>query len=439
MGRFKSENQQALRLSNLHVAVIRGATHEVLSILKSKAGRKTINSRDVYGSTPLMMAVLTGRLKIAKLLLRTGASTKARDYRGRSALKYGRASLFKRKLATYRQFGLRAVSKSQEIRRARITKILRHPAACASRTGDRLILLKPENTFKLDKQQLVRATTGVIASLIDPKVKMAAASGWTSNTGRGVKNVLDNSKYTQLVHEVCEFLDFDLTPSMRDNNRKPLPEHAGRFHACHVEKKLTVYWIIAALNVVLGTTDFRHMHKLQDATVPDFLKQALIILDHWPCRNLTSNWATQCWQFLGLIKRVTGIGIYVEPRPFLVGGTRQGVAGCQACECERCVKRFRAAEGSHSNNQNDKVADKGEDLDMEDEDSGDDINVVIDGDDDGEVQPYRPREQAPQARVLPTSSPEDWITYPSALDQAPVAKPRCLIFRGSDPHSELKP
>lgn len=133
MGRFKSENQRALRLSSLHVAVIRGATQEVLDILKSEAGRKTINSRDLYGSTALMMAVLTGRLNIARLLLRNGASTTARDYKGRNALKYGRASLFKRKLAIYRRFGLRAVSKNQEIRRSRITKILRHPAARASR------------------------------------------------------------------------------------------------------------------------------------------------------------------------------------------------------------------------------------------------------------------------------------------------------------------
>ncbi|GAB1320857.1 Serine/threonine-protein phosphatase 6 regulatory ankyrin repeat subunit C [Madurella fahalii] len=446
MGRFKSEHRRALRLSDLHIAVLGGETRNVREILRSDDGKKTINSRDAYGSTPLMIAVLTGRLTIARLLLRNGASTALKDYRGHTALKYGRASFFTRKLDAYRRLGLRAVSKTQEKRRARIATILRHPAACASsrlegehefsssflyKADDRLVLLKPEDVFRLDKQQLESATTGVIASLVDPMVKMAAVSGWTSNTERGNKTVLDNSKYTRLVRDVSEFLGFNLSRSFRDKNGKPLPEHAGRFNACHVEKKLAMYWVIATLNAVLGTTDFRQMPKLQGAVVPDILKQALIILDHWPCGN--------CWKFLDLIKRVTGIDIFVEPRPFLVRGIRQSVAGCRACKCERCVRTFKAAEDNNTRDQNDKNREGG-DLEEEEvlngedvlngeevlygEDIGDDTNVGT-GNGDVEAQPRAPIKQATQARVPPTSSPEDWKVWVSAPDQAPVAKPRC--------------
>lgn len=278
MSSSREAARHAYGLSNLHIAVISGRTHDVVDILKSEDGEPAINSRDRDGSTPLMTAVLTGRLSIARILLRNGASAEAKDRRGNTALNYASASLFKRKLRTYRRLGFPPIPDRRREKRALIAKILRFPAALASRfvlmavprclsgdqwrqvlwyslltlsppfsrlsgdhelsqsffykTGKKLVILKPIATFSLDKKCLERATTGVIASLTNPEVKIAASSGWARNRARGSR-VLDNRRYTLLVRRVCQLLGFELTCSMRDNNGKPLPEHGGRFHACH--------------------------------------------------------------------------------------------------------------------------------------------------------------------------------------------------------------
>jgi hypothetical protein len=237
--------------------------------------RDVMNARDADGATPLMAAVLTGRLAIARLLLRNGASSGARDRRGRKALEYSRASSMKKRLRTYERLGLPPVTNKQIHKRKAIAKILRYPAALASwsvpdsllpfiflssiirgyvtnvkslssrrarkhecshaifyKKGRDLHLMKPDVTFKIGKENLERATSGFIASATRPEVKTAAASGWQSNPTRG-QDVLDNSKYIQLVQELARVLDFELVRSQHDNNGKHLPEHAGRFVASH--------------------------------------------------------------------------------------------------------------------------------------------------------------------------------------------------------------
>jgi ankyrin repeat protein len=125
--------RRRLGLSPLHTAILSGKTREVIKILDSPDGEVKMNSRDIDGSTPLMTAVLTGRLAIARLLLQKGASIKAKDSRGHLALQYARASLFKRKLKAYRRLGFPAVTKRQKRYRHIIAKILRYPVARASR------------------------------------------------------------------------------------------------------------------------------------------------------------------------------------------------------------------------------------------------------------------------------------------------------------------
>jgi hypothetical protein len=95
-----------------------------------------------------------------------------------------------------------------------------------------VVLLQPVDVFKVDRQQLERATTGVIFSLANPRVKMAATSGW-KDTGKSHNRALNNDKYTKLVMDVAKFLDFNLKESYRDKNGQALPEDEGRFHACH--------------------------------------------------------------------------------------------------------------------------------------------------------------------------------------------------------------
>lgn len=80
-----------------------------------------------------MTAVLTGRLTIAKLLLRKGAAVDVKDKGGLRARDYSKARFFQEKLARYERPGLPAVSQEQRRERRLIAEILRYPAALRSR------------------------------------------------------------------------------------------------------------------------------------------------------------------------------------------------------------------------------------------------------------------------------------------------------------------
>ncbi|KAL2020843.1 hypothetical protein VTK56DRAFT_7936 [Thermocarpiscus australiensis] len=305
----RAEEIQALGLSELHIEVISGQKRRVRTILKSvdsEDRRKLIEIRDADSTTPLMAAALTGRLSIAKFLLRKGASSKAKDYRGRRALQYASARRFANKLDAYQRLGLTTVSQEQRRKRLEIAKILRYPAALRSsrrvgrdeysdvvfcKIGEDLVVLKSETTFKFKtgNRSLKKAASGFITSATTPTEKVAATSGWKANQARGL-NVLDNAKYTRLVRDVAKFLNFQITGNQRDASRKHGPEDNGLFHACHVEKKLAVFWTIASLKIALNTTDFRRLRDLRDSPVPEAAREAKIYLDHDPCQDLTTSW-----------------------------------------------------------------------------------------------------------------------------------------------------
>jgi hypothetical protein len=123
---------RALRMSDLHLAVIAGQTRRVLALLKHQNSGELIDARDVDGATPLMTAVLTGRLGIARLLLRNGASARIKDRKGCAALDYAKSSLFKTKLQVYSRVGFPLLTPKQRRQRAIIAKILRFPTALES-------------------------------------------------------------------------------------------------------------------------------------------------------------------------------------------------------------------------------------------------------------------------------------------------------------------
>ncbi|KAK4114953.1 hypothetical protein N656DRAFT_795661 [Canariomyces notabilis] len=263
---------------------------------------------------------------------------------------------------------------------------------------------------------------------------MAATSGW-KDTGKSNNWVLNNDKYTKLVMDVAKFLDFNLKESYRDKNGQALPEDEGRFHACHAEKKLALYWVIAALNVVLKTTDVRRMEELRDAQVHGMLKRAMIVMDHGPCAN--------CWDFLQTIKCTTGLKIYVTTHPFVVRGKRESVTGCRKCNCDRCVRQFQAGEGLNSSRARDGDEQGGGsvgwDFDSEDGESDaqvnmEDVNALSIEDDGDDVEVRRPQKEPIQSAFQRTNAiaPSDWKVFPSAPDQPPCAKPRT---RAVDPKS----
>ncbi|KAK0716446.1 hypothetical protein B0T21DRAFT_425627 [Apiosordaria backusii] len=310
--------REVLRLSELHVAIISGDLRFARKVIKSASmspGGKTriLEARDRDGTTPLMTAILCGRLEIAKLLLRQGASRKGRDYQGRTTSKYSRASLFDSKLRTYRRLGFPSMSGNQERERRRIANILRYPAALRScrRSGNHhyshsrilkrdkdLVVLKPVGgfeTFKPGKEgtDLLNATAGFIASATtssdEVRVEQFAVSGWKPNPGRG-RRVLDNVAFTELVREVIYLHKFKIRASRRDaGNQTALPKQKGRFAACHVEKKLAIWWVVEALKKVLGTPDVGRMPELRGAEVPRYYKEARLFLDHGPCQDVSTS------------------------------------------------------------------------------------------------------------------------------------------------------
>lgn len=123
---------RTLGLSDLHLAVIPGHTRRVLAILRHQDIGELINARDVNGATPLMAAVLTGRLGIARLLLQHGAAARIKDRKGRTALDYSKSRLFKKKLDVYRRAGFPPLTPKQHRQRTIIARILRFPAALES-------------------------------------------------------------------------------------------------------------------------------------------------------------------------------------------------------------------------------------------------------------------------------------------------------------------
>lgn len=124
---------KALGLTDLHIAVVENHPRRALSLLGGGNRKEILEGRDNDGATPLMIAVLLGRLAIAKLLLRKQASVKSRDKRSYRALHYAKASLFKSKLTAYQRLGLPPISRKQIRKRLAIRKIIRYPAARRSR------------------------------------------------------------------------------------------------------------------------------------------------------------------------------------------------------------------------------------------------------------------------------------------------------------------
>lgn len=119
-------------LTDLHVAVILGEASRVHRILIDHNNKGLLDVGDVDGATPLMTAVLTGRLTIARLLLQNGASPHVRDRRGHQAVSYSKVGLFKTKLGTYKRLGFPEIGPEQRGKRVAVAKILRYPAVLES-------------------------------------------------------------------------------------------------------------------------------------------------------------------------------------------------------------------------------------------------------------------------------------------------------------------
>ncbi|KAK4169295.1 hypothetical protein QBC43DRAFT_59962 [Cladorrhinum sp. PSN259] len=461
------ERRKIAGFSDLHIDILEDKISDVKRILTSDSCKDQLQFRDFSRTTPLMTAVLVGRFEVVCRLLSKGASTRVKDIFDNVALDYARSTPFvKWKLNSYAKLGFRLPEVSHRERR-RISETLRYPAALwscrhiGSHVLSRSYIFKDSNKLRIlnaskssvfypgkKDADLIVATSGFIASVVkDSSIEQAAISGWMPNKGRGTK-VLDNERYTQLVRDIACLWGIKLQKSMRDNGSfAPLPEHRGRFAACHIEKKLTVWWVEKVMNKVLGTTNPQRMGDLRKVSLTRDLSEAKLYLDHRPCHD--------CWRFLFRIYRLTGIRIRVETIKFVVEGKRvKPSSGCANCQCESCLRKqdgdqpLARAPVSRMEQQ----LDVDDDADGELSDGEPNIRAPLHPAFAASLQGMMPASQTGQrnarGELIVTEAPRHWTSFSSApADKRPCAKPLLkpaprgmVIYPSSqqDNHSEAR-
>jgi hypothetical protein len=102
------------------------------------------------------------------------------------------------------------------------------------------------------------STSGWIESDAEAGIRKNAISGW-KNTSRSA-NILNSAVYTAHVLKVAEEISFSIPRHRFDNGWDPaLPHQFGRFNACHIEKKLTLWWVEKVLFFSLKTKELSRM------------------------------------------------------------------------------------------------------------------------------------------------------------------------------------
>jgi hypothetical protein len=246
MSAFPTAPSSAQRgLPTIHRAILEG---DFARVCQARS-KERLNLQDSRGATPLMMAALTGRLKIFRYLISRRVDFSTCDNEGHSALDYCHRSARTEKLGVYMSMvQLPPPTRKQELYRMQIAAILRSPDRLASEylrqkhplskayfypRDKELVLLKQADTV-VTGGHVGKSTVGCIAGAKDQLPRAYAVSGWTQDQTPMVSHlvpVLHNKKYTRLVRRVCErVLHFELPKSQRDNGGKPaLPKHKGRF------------------------------------------------------------------------------------------------------------------------------------------------------------------------------------------------------------------
>ncbi|KAK0646718.1 hypothetical protein B0T16DRAFT_493645 [Cercophora newfieldiana] len=178
------------------------------------------------------------------------------------------------------------------------------------------IIIGTMETFNMGTE-INRSTSGFIRSKTVEGIRMTAMSGWTCKPKSPL--VLDPAKYTVLVQAVAKQLNFDLPPDRWDNGNKgpPTEEQKGRFKACHIEKKLSVWWVRKTLKTFLKTRDLGRMSELKNIQLPEQFRAAKVYLDHDPCDHLGG-----CLNWLDRLYTETGIRFETERIPSFVKAER---------------------------------------------------------------------------------------------------------------------
>lgn len=139
-----------------------------------------------------------------------------------------------------------------------------------------------------------KKTFGTIREKDAPTLLMSSMSGWTS-PGQN-SELLDSESWTTAVHQICDLIGH------------VLPQHgydsaiSGNYQACHVEKRLILYFICHYLaDGKTGLLDAKKFKDLQQRRSP---LEAVLTLDKKPCKD--------CIEFRDKMEQLTGIVFRIE-------------------------------------------------------------------------------------------------------------------------------
>ena len=240
------ESHDKLNLDEIHIAILRGDQEAVCRLAKRK---DKLQKKNAHGSTPLMLAALMGRAAFVVNLLMCKADFRVTDNRGRTARDYARNDAAATQLVDlYERLGYPVGLARSTSAKTDLLALFREPEALRSvyRRGDhyfsrsyiyqlsRSFFVFPSTKPITVGEIIGPSTVGFIAGYGETSIEKVAISGFgPTETSRRSSLMLDKEEYTELVREICTYLDFLLPGSQNDNGGSAAsPEQKGRYHAC---------------------------------------------------------------------------------------------------------------------------------------------------------------------------------------------------------------
>lgn len=127
---------------------------------------------------------------------------------------------------------------------------------------------------------------------------ISASSGWLP-TMNSTRELLDNALWTQAVREFSDMMGHKLSKRGYDG------QHEGQYLACHVEKKLMLFFVCHYVcDSTTGIIDERRVESIRHRQTP---LEAVITMDKCPCSD--------CLEFKRKVEDLTGIRFYFEQSP----------------------------------------------------------------------------------------------------------------------------
>lgn len=131
---------------------------------------------------------------------------------------------------------------------------------------------------------------------------MGAISGWSSVAQHDLK-LLNNKEWTQNVLDFCRIYGLHLNRSGSDfSHPDKIP---GVYQACHVEKKLILYYACEKVKELFGINHSRLLYTLESLRSADYLPEVEILISVAPCRD--------CLKFKAEVEQITGLKFTITP------------------------------------------------------------------------------------------------------------------------------